>query len=443
MRPSLALYTVLLAACADPGPPLVPTPPATCGGARLAPLTLVAGGRADIVLDAALSAELVAVTATSGVEVWRDADRVIVRAGYTEASATITAACTHGRIEVPVAVEALSMRALLRWDESSLDAPPAREYFAWWMDPRGERSLYLYGGFVYRPVQFTPSTDAFRLDLRTLVWSRVTTSGEAPPPGGRVATRGEAMLYFGGATLAREGNLETPSVLREVRGEGDALAFGGAAFETSAVGSYTGAFVRDAARDRWLSVCGVDTRALGLHCRVHVYTADAGFTELEVAGDPPPGRYGFHYALDPASDRVIVFAGQVGVGELDIARDTWALELAPPGGGGPRWVQLFESAEGIAPRRNGAYALDPEGRRFFVWGGTADGRTATPGLDVLELDRGRERWVHVDLPEDIPPRASGAGLLDAAGDRILWGFGNAARLYTDLYELALAPADEI
>ncbi|AKF09980.1 hypothetical protein [Sandaracinus amylolyticus] len=431
-RALLLTIAMCLGACEEPEP-------LVCGGAQLEPLTLAAGGRAEIAMSAELAATLADVAVTGGADVWRDGDRIVVRAGYVATDATLSLRCDHGALDVPVTVEALSMTPLLQWSPSETpDAPPAREYFAWWIG--SDRALHLYGGFVYQPRQFTPSTDAFRLDLGTLVWSRVAVSGTPPPPGGRVAAGPDgAILYFGGASITDTG-LDTPPILaRFVGGEGT-LEVSPAASSEGAPGSYTGALVHDAARDRWLSVCGADTRALGIHCRVHAYTPSGGFTELAIEGTAPRGRYGFHYALDAANDRVIVFAGQVGPGDLDIGGDTWALELASDP---PRWEQLFASSDGIAPRRNGAYALDPEGRRLFVWGGTSDGRTAVPGLEVLELDRGRERWIHVELPASIPPRASGAGVLDPEGRRILWGFGNEARLYTDLYALELAPRDGI
>ncbi len=434
---SFVCSLVLLGACDAPAPP---TPPPVCGGVTLSPLRLAAGGRAEVVLDAALTAELTDVRA-EGVEVFREEDRLIVRAGYEAGTHGVTATCSTGTLTFEVTVDAIAMEPLASWTASDTEAPPGREYFAWWID--GDGDVALYGGFVYQPRQFTPSSDAFRFDLETLTWSRLTVGGALPPPGGRVAPGLDgALLYFGGAELGADMALDTPPTLRAIEGSASELTFS-ALDAPGLLGSYTGSFVHDAERDRWLSVCGVETRSIGLHCQVHAYTEDGGFTPLEVTGPAPPGRYGFHYAMDVASDRVIVFGGQIGAGNTALSGDTWALELAPPDGGGPRWVQLFESSEGISRRRNAAYAYDPESRRLFVWGGTADGATSLPGIDVLSLDRGHERWTHVPLPESIPARTSGGGLLDAAHDRILFGFGNSAAIYTDLYALALAPRDGV
>lgn len=427
----LLLAALALAACSPPPPPPV------CGGVTLPPISLAAGGRAELVLDEALTAELVELAAP-GVTTFREGDVLVVRAGYEAGTHTLTATCTTGVVTTSIDVAPLSMTLLAQWDAATSGAPGGREYFAWWAD---DTSVYLYGGFVFVPRQFTPSTEAFRFDLASSTWSPLTAAGTPPPPGGRVATDGASTLYFGGATLDTEGALDTPPTLAEVTHDGASLRFA-PIDATGVIGSYTGALVHDAERGRWLSVCGAETRTLGLHCQVHAYSAAGGFQRLDVAGTPPPGRYGFHYALDAASDRVVVFGGQIGAGDTDLSGDTWVLELAPDDGSAPRWTQLFATSEGISARRNGAYAYDPESRRFFVWGGTADGRTPIEGLDVLTLDPGHETWTHVALPDGVPARASGGGVLDAAHDRILWGFGNSlAGIYTDLYALALAPPD--
>jgi hypothetical protein len=412
----------------------------------LDPVAVVAGGRVRIELPASLAVELLTVTSTEGVTATIEEGGVAisVRAGYQSRDASLALACAHGEITVPVAIAPLRMVPLTTWT-SSESAPAAREYFAWWIDPSDADALLLYGGFVYQPRQFTPSSEMWRFDLAALAWSRVSVIGDPPPPGGRVAPgRGSETLYFGGATLRADGSLATPPTLMSVAIDGDSARFTAAPSITGAPGSYTGAFVHDTARDRWLSVCGVDTSSpRGLHCDVDVYTPERGFERLDVEGEPPPGRYGFHHVYDAETDRVIVFGGQIGPANLDIAGDTWALELAPDGDASrPRWTRLFDDAPGISRRRNGAYALDPEGHRLFVWGGTPDGATSVPGLDVLSLDRGTETWTHVDLPEDVPPRTSGAGIYDPVRHRILWGLGNDDALYTDLHALELAvPGD--
>lgn len=210
--------------------------------------------------------------------------------------------------------------------------------------------------------------------------------------------------------------------------------------EKTAPGSYTGGLIYDAPRSRLLSFCGVDSRVYGLNCEVfEMASPKDGFMNVLLDGDLPDPRFGFQYVHDTVNDRVVMFAGQNGNANLAQVGDTWALELVPEGDAAkPRWVRLFESTDGVSKRRNGADAYDPIGRRMFVWGGTSDGAKAIDGLEVLNLDRGHERWTHVDLPANVPPRASGGGVYDPIGKRIVWGFGNSNKgVFTDLYTLRL------
>jgi len=129
-----------------------------------------------------------------------------------------------------------------------------------------------------------------------------------------------------------------------------------------------------------------------------------------------------------------VFSGQDGADNLDIATDTWALEL---GEEPARWVRLFESDEHAIARRNSAFAYDSTHHRLFVWGGTPDGVDSVPGIQVLHLDRGHEEWLSFDTPDTMPSRTSGAGVFDATTNSIYWGFGNDDAIYTDLHRMRL------
>ena len=402
-------------------------------------MVIAAGGRAQLEFPDHSADTILSATIDGGLAVARNPRSFSVRAGYEPLEATLSIRCTDGSIGVPISVEPLRFEPVLQWSADDMTAPAGREYFAWWIDPVGTPALYLFGGFVYEPVQFTPSNEFWQLDLERLAWTRLPQEGTSPLSGGRVAPDGAGgVYYFGGASVAADRSLDTPPILTQVRVGTSAVWEDAPA--AGALGSFTGSFVFDEARNRWLSVCGVETRRIGFHCQVHEYRRDTGFVELNVEGIPPAGRYGFHYAFDAETDRVVIFGGQTGTTLRDIAADTWILELAPDGDSShPRWVQLFERADGLAPRRNGAYAFDPQGHRLFVWGGT-DGRSSIAGLDVLQLDRGEERWVHVSLPHAAPPRTSGGGVYDPARERILWGLGNDGRaVYRDVWELHLGP----
>jgi hypothetical protein len=419
-----------LGACAPAAPP---TPPVPCGGAVPASLRVIEGGRISIPRTGELGEATVAIT---GVESITSDGTLTLLAPYGAGARDVQVSCASGTATLTLEVAPLRWAPVADWDADEANgAPGGREYFAWWLAGE-ERALYLYGGFSYVPRQFTPTTTLFRFDLRTSVWTSVDVDGAAPGPGGRVATDAAGRVHiFGGAGLSDDGGLETPASFQAID-----VAASGVRFEalpsTGALGSYTGSLVYDVRRERWLSVCGVDA-FVGLHCQVHAYTEAEGWQRLTTSLERPRGRYGFHYVYDEATDRVIVFGGQVGPENLDIDGETWALDLEPDESGTLAWTRIETPAE-ISPRRNGAFALDPEGHRMFVWGGTPDGADSVPGIDVLSLERGREVWTHVELEDAPPSRTSAQGVYDASEHRILWGMGNDDAIYTDLWSLELA-----
>jgi hypothetical protein len=413
------LPSLALSACA--GPDGEGDADGDCG---LLPATEVVQGGL-LKLPAGLNVEVEHVDA----RVVRDDDEgVWLRAPFEVGEHPLRATCADGEARATLRVSALTFEPLVDWDGE----PQGREYFSWWIDDGSDR-LYLYGGFVYEPAQFTPNTDLFALDLLNRSWSPVELLGdELPLPGHRVAQHDGVTWAFGGATLDAEG-LATPPALGTFEAAGDAMAFIPLDAD-GAPGSYTGFVFFDPVRGALTSVCGADTVSLGLHCKVHRRGEDGVWDEVSVTGPEPPGRYGFHAAYDPLHDRVVVFGGQVGPANLDVGGDTWALELAAEGG--PRWIELFVNDDTAAPaRRNGAYAYDPVNHTLLVWGGTPNGTSASPGLDVLTLDAGAEAWNQVDS-DAFPPRASGQGVFHAASQSVLWGMGNStAGIYTDLYAM--------
>jgi hypothetical protein len=319
--------------------------------------------------------------------------------------------------------------------------PAAREYFALWIDEADPDRVLLFGGFTYLPKQFTPAWDAWELDLVAETWSELTTAAAPQQPGGRVAPvpGASATLYFGGVDAATN---STPYLLKRFDSAAEVLSWSDVNVEHALTsGAYTGAFVYDAPRNRYLVFGGVNSRN-GLSTRVDVFTpspaGEPGRWEqlVPATDDGPTGRMGFHYAYDAETQRFIVFSGdqQFSSWTPDLAQDTWALEL---GEDPVRWVRLAEASTPPLGRRNGAFALDPVGHRFFVWGGTADGASSFPGLHVLDLDRGAERWQEVTPLNPPPERCSAGAVYDAARHRILAGFGNGDDVYADLWALEL------
>ena len=402
---------------------------------EIEPITMRHGARVEIEFGMEVMATMTQLEASAALEAEAREDAVSVWASYAASAESVTLERTGcNPLTVPIEVRPLEWSLLSSWTPGVDVGPPAREYGAWSIAQLGgRRGLFVVGGFHYFPQQFTPANDVWFYDLERRTWNELDDTGSPLTPGGRFAAGPEAnsLLLLGGARIAADGSLETPRQLQIFRYGDGALHWEEAPFSSEGPGSYTGAFVRDAKRDRWLSVCGVDTNELGVHCAVAGYGVSSGWRAIETAGTPPPGRYGFHYAFDQENDRIVLVGGQSG--GQGVYGDTWALELAE---NPPRWVQLFIE-DAAVKRRNGAFAYDPKGHRLFLWGGTADGETAVPGLSILRLDRAKESWVHIDTPDSVPSRASGIAAYDEEAQRIVMGFGNARALYTDLYELSL------
>ncbi len=399
--------------------------PAACQGDLPDRLSVSAGGRLSFTRQ-----EGVAYEGTGGAVVMVDDTTVAVRAPYAATGGEEVAVRLDCGRTIAIDLRPLKWTKLAKWEETK--GAPGREYGAWWLDPEGTGALIVFGGFHYEPKQFTPSNDAWRFDFATSTWAPL--AGDALPtlPGARVAPiPGErAVLFFGGTTPTGNGSVDTQPSLYRLTYDDTTLTPTKIDIGADAPGSYTGAFVYDSKRQRWLSLCGASST--GLNCKIHSYTPAAGFVELTATSPGPKGRYGFHYAYDEATDRVILFGGQDGTANDAIDGETWALDLATDP---PTWTLLVANGSGPTKRRNGAFALDPVGHRLFVWGGTADGATSLPNLQALSLDRGAEQWSDIDVPNDVPKRTSAIGVHDAARDRLVFGFGNAGSVYRDLWSV--------
>ncbi|MBX3224233.1 MAG: hypothetical protein KF795_27200 [Labilithrix sp.] len=429
MRVPLLLLAIAALGCSSAQP--APAPVAECGVDLPDTLTVSEGGRLTLPRTQDMTYEGV-----GGVELTLDETTVALRAPYlanAEEGLGLRLGCGK---TLPIELRTLAWTRLAEWEEK--DGANAREYGAWWIDPQGAGALIVFGGFHYVPKQFTPADDAWRFDFASGAWSALAGEGLPTLPGGRAAPiPGErAVLFFGGMAEKSDGTQETPPSLYRLDYDDARVTATKVEPLGDAVGSYTGSLIYDTKRKRWLSVCGLSTAtSTGLNCLVHSYVPGGGFTSVATQGRAPKGRYGFHYAYDEASDRVILFGGQVGPENEAIDGETWALDLADDP---PSWARLFANGAGPTKRRNGAFAFDPIGHRLFVWGGTPDGRDSTPNIQALNLDRGAEAWTDIATPKEVPSRTSGIGIHDPARERLLFGFGNDDALYRDLWSLDLA-----
>lgn len=337
---------------------------------------------------------------------------------------------TQATVSVPVRVA--TWAALPAWT-GGVDGPINREYGNFWVDPGNPDRVWAFGGFHYEPQQFTAANELWSLELTTDTWIQHAPVDPPLQPGAGLALVGEGEAILFGALIDSS---TTPFLLSRLDFAADPPVFTDLATAASpSFGDYQPSLVWDEPRDRVLSVCGVNT-STGYHCDVRLVEPTTGeVTVVETAGEAPVGRNGHFWVHDAMNERLVFFSGDRGSPTCDCHPDTWALELAEDP---PRWVALDAPGAPVG-RRNGAYALDPDGHRMFVWGGTPDGATTAPGLWALDLGRGREAWHQVMPAGDAPPeRASGAMVYDAARKRLIMGFGNStAGNFTDMWSVSL------
>jgi len=429
-----------LVACGTSADP-TPAAPAACEVSLADEVSLVEGGSTsvELTLDGPVS-ELAPLDGFAGRVVLEGTSlRLRPDYGTGDGSSTLSLAYDCGDEAATQALD-LSVRSLRwsplpAWTEGD-DGPRNREYGAMWLDPVDQDAFFAFGGFHYRPSQFTPANELWRYDLAVERWTRIDAPDAPFRPGASVALVDGAPHLFGGLA----GN-DTPSSLFRIDTESTPTSFTEVALahQGDATGDYQPSFIYDAPRDRLIAACGANN-AWGTHCRVRVIDLETGaVTQPEITGPSPEGRGGHFWVHDAQTERLIVFSGfrSGGISGDTFFDDTWALELAESP---MRWVQLATGDEGIVEgRRNGVFVLDPVGHRMFVWGGTPDGSTSAPGLYALDLERGHETWEEVSPQGDAPPaRASGHGIYDANRARIVAGFGNGdGGLFGDLWALSL------
>lgn len=353
-----------------------------------------------------------------------------VRAPYDPGTyaVDVRAACGD-ETQRTITVEALAFGAPIEWTVG----PDAREHPAMWIDPAEPDALYLFGGFSFVPRQFTVVDDLWRFDLNAESWTQLDNGGAPLLAAGRVAfVPGLGAYYEGGSGPANElpfslVEIDASSATTSVR----QVSPSGAPNE----GATLHGLVYDEPRSRLLSFGGFHPGLTNELFAFDLTTNEYG--PIATSGEAPSPRYGFFLAVDEAADRLILFSGgqQAVAGDpVNAATDTWALDLSTTP---PTWSQLFGSSDSASGRRNGCSAMDTKNRRFFVWGGTPDGRTTKTQLWILDLDPGQERWHQLPIGNDRV-RSSCSAIYDPARERILFGFGNnSAGIFADLTPLAL------
>lgn len=352
----------------------------------------------------------------------------------------VTRRCASGgtaRGALSVDVQRLDWVALPAWRDG-VDGPSSREHPIVFIDPADPDHLFLYGGYAFRPRQFTIVHDLWSYDLVADRWT-ARTSSRAPHRGG-----GRAVLLPGATRLALMGGSDdsftTQLALDQLELSRDEAIWTRQPLlrGVGAHASELGGLVYDAPRDRIVSACGYNNG--DVHCQVAAYDrTQQTYDVLEpAAGDRPTPRYGFFAAHDVENQRLVMFGGaqdSIPGNLVNPAGDTWALELDEDP---VRWVRLVDTSSAVPGRRNGCSAFDPVGQRFFFWGGTPDAMNTEQGLYALDLIAGHEQITRVEITPPKAARSSCAAVYDGARRRILFGFGNnSTAIFADWVALEL------
>ena len=299
--------------------------------------------------------------------------------GSTSGEVTVGLSNSAGSIDVVIDVSVASVA----WGEPLEDeevGPEAREHPALILDEARNR-LIVIGGSGYRPYG-TPLGDAWAIDLESGVWNELSVSGTLPALGSmRVARDGAtSALLFGGYGASGA----TSDQLTRVDFSADGLV----ATEVTQTGYLSSAaralhaFFFDPETDTYWTFGGLVGSAPRGDVRRMVMVDEMAEWMFEETNEGPSGRYGFFWGFDEERGRLWVFSGAQGTGTVDPARDLWMLDVRTTPA---TWTRVLEGDELPVGRRNGVHAWDPRGPRLWVFGGTPDAMSSTPGLFALDL----------------------------------------------------------
>ena len=368
-------------------------------------------------------------------------DRAPYTAQATTSALIVELSCDRGTSQATLRAEQLPMRwRSLLW--SGDQGPTPREHALLWHDPEAPQWLYLYGGFTFEPLQFTASYDLWRLGRQTGRWERLSERlSDAPVgAGGRLVRRPDQprrWLLVGGDD-PRTG--ASNQGLHELSLAGESASWR-LVDQTSRAVQLQG-LILDQARQRLVVATGIESDAQGYALLGQLLQRPccegASPWSASSPSPSPSARYGALVGHDEQEGVVWVYSGAQapsGADPVNAAQDLWQLDLTRD-----TWRRVEATGQAPRGRRNGCGFYDARHKRLFVFGGTADGATAEPGLHVLHLDEGRTSWHRVELPDEPTTRASCSSTVVEGGAEAWLGLGNdAASRFQDLHQLVLDP----
>ena len=167
-------------------------------------------------------------------------------------------------------------------------------------------------------------------------------------------------------------------------------------------------------------------------------TATCGWIQLSPSGTPPSPRAMHAAAYDPVNNRMIVFGGDLNVGNCyGCVNDTWVLSNANGIGGTPVWTQL--SAGGSPPelRQAPRAVYDPNSNRLIVYGGNVNSCQSYNSGAVWVLTNanglgGTPGWMQLSVGGDTPAPHSGQAMVyDDINNRLIIHGGNVPNVTTN------------
>lgn len=365
----------------------------------------------------------------SRIEVLPGGARIVVRAPYGitgSVPAEVVATCEidedPAAVALPVTVRVRPLRAVVL-DEDALARPPPRAFAALVALPGADSRIVVAGGTSAGAAL----ADVWSWDSSTNAWARLVEEATEGGPSGvlRAALdrRGRVLIHDDAGRLFVLDAAARPATVTPV------VAAGTHPDTTAGAG-----FVHHERSDVVLSLCGGTRAPQGggagptvapRHCIASAFARDDGiatWTVLEPTGFAPAGRAGAVVDVDEEGNRLVLFGGERDDGP---GQDTWALSLDALPGSSVTFTRLGKEDDPPAPRAWGCGAIDPAGRRFFVFGGS-DGDAPVESLSVLDLERDDAGWRSVNVAGLPPGRVGCAAAWDEARQRVVVGFGRDA-----------------